>query len=671
MYLVKSCYLRIQTVTSVLFICINVILQICFCSLGMVTAFCHQLGWKNMEILVSQFQDRLHFGIHSELLELLKLPSLNGVRARALFDSGFETVCSVASADGNVIENILHKAVPFQSEKEREDDDSDDLKKRKKMKSIWITGCCGLTAKDAAQNLIMEARKYLENEIGVSDIKWSMNIHTNQDNVNQYKSYTPELIRHVKQENNDTYSTVKSEASLEGATHKNETRKISVNILENSTEDLCLSAKVQQSNSNVAIKFEQIISNHSITDITKAEKKNSSITKDEMLSQKESTPISENLLRSHTNVKEEIIWDSLNITEAGIDNIYKLKTSEKMFSPNISFGDTDKSSISMNILEENASSTKYTSVKDTSLFSTDGETSIFEESLPLDLIPSKLFDSKNSPAVSCKRETTADFVNMASNSIANVFKSPLVLTDEDDDIKLVYDEYSKEEEEVDLLKVDKGVCSQEKIENIKHFKSPCKRRVDDKENVKRNAKKKKLEPAAFNRNDSIPQRIFPYSAITTIQIREHSLNCYVVKGNEIHKTLATLKNIESASIYLSVQKNTNSTNEVIGSNILNIRKPDIQEPHTVKAIAMYLGQDVILFDLTTLRNTTKLERNSLKSWFHNCSTHLRTFSLKWCYLHMKKYLDISLPFSCEDVSLTEWLINSDERKIDIEYLVSA
>ncbi|KAJ8727413.1 hypothetical protein PYW07_001532 [Mythimna separata] len=44
---------------------------------GMVTAFCRQLGWKNMEMLISQFQDRLHFGIHSELLELMKLPSLN------------------------------------------------------------------------------------------------------------------------------------------------------------------------------------------------------------------------------------------------------------------------------------------------------------------------------------------------------------------------------------------------------------------------------------------------------------------------------------------------------------------------------------------------------------------------------------------------------------------
>ncbi|CAH2071669.1 unnamed protein product, partial [Iphiclides podalirius] len=139
---------------------------------GMVTAFCRQLGWKNMELIISQFQDRLHFGIHSELIELMKLSSLNGIRARALFDGGLETISDVASADVNIIENILLKAVPFQSEKEREVDDEDDIRKRNKIKNIWITGNCGMTANEAAKNLIYEARKFLQLEIGVTEIKW-------------------------------------------------------------------------------------------------------------------------------------------------------------------------------------------------------------------------------------------------------------------------------------------------------------------------------------------------------------------------------------------------------------------------------------------------------------------------------------------------------------------
>ncbi|KAI8424100.1 hypothetical protein MSG28_002707 [Choristoneura fumiferana] len=115
----------------------------------------------------------------AELLELMKLPSLNGMRARSLFDAGFETISSVASAEANVLENALYKAVPFQSEKEREGDDSDDIRKRNKIKNIWITGCCGMTTSEAAANLVSEARKYLEHEIG-GEIKWeNKNCNTN------------------------------------------------------------------------------------------------------------------------------------------------------------------------------------------------------------------------------------------------------------------------------------------------------------------------------------------------------------------------------------------------------------------------------------------------------------------------------------------------------------
>nr|XP_026496827.1 DNA polymerase theta-like [Vanessa tameamea] len=130
---------------------------------GMVTAFCHQLGWKNMEMLISQFQDRLQFGIHSELLELMKLSSLNGVRARTLFDAGFETISSIASAAPNIIENCLHKSIPFQSEKEREGDDDTDVRKRNKMKNIWITGFCGMTTKKFKNKL----KRFFSNARGI------------------------------------------------------------------------------------------------------------------------------------------------------------------------------------------------------------------------------------------------------------------------------------------------------------------------------------------------------------------------------------------------------------------------------------------------------------------------------------------------------------------------
>ena len=54
---------------------------------GMVTKFCAKLGWRSLELLLGQFQDRLQFGIHRELIDLCRLTCLNGQRARVLFDA--------------------------------------------------------------------------------------------------------------------------------------------------------------------------------------------------------------------------------------------------------------------------------------------------------------------------------------------------------------------------------------------------------------------------------------------------------------------------------------------------------------------------------------------------------------------------------------------------------
>ncbi|XP_077294187.1 DNA polymerase theta [Arctopsyche grandis] len=139
---------------------------------GMVTAFSNQLGWNSFKTLVSQFQDRLHFGIQSELLDLMRLQSLNGLRARAIFNMGIETVCQLATTNISIIENALNSAIPFQSEKIREGEDSYDANKRNNLKSVWITGKSGVTTTEAAEFLIREAQIYLEHEIGIVDVKW-------------------------------------------------------------------------------------------------------------------------------------------------------------------------------------------------------------------------------------------------------------------------------------------------------------------------------------------------------------------------------------------------------------------------------------------------------------------------------------------------------------------
>ena len=85
---------------------------------GMVTAFCHKLGWLNLELLLGQFQDRLQFGVHRELIDLCRLTSLNGQRARILHNAKLETVAMLANSSSADVENILTNAMPFESGKQ-------------------------------------------------------------------------------------------------------------------------------------------------------------------------------------------------------------------------------------------------------------------------------------------------------------------------------------------------------------------------------------------------------------------------------------------------------------------------------------------------------------------------------------------------------------------------
>lgn len=81
---------------------------------GMVTVFCARLGWHNLELILSQFQNRLTFGIQRELCDLVRLSLLNGQRARVLYNAGYHTITSLANADVIDIELVLKNAAPFQ-----------------------------------------------------------------------------------------------------------------------------------------------------------------------------------------------------------------------------------------------------------------------------------------------------------------------------------------------------------------------------------------------------------------------------------------------------------------------------------------------------------------------------------------------------------------------------
>ena len=80
----------------------------------MVTAFCGRLGWRCLEVLLDQFQSRLEFGVPPELVPLVRLSLVNGVRARALRRAGLERLIQVANSRPDQVEAALRNATPFQ-----------------------------------------------------------------------------------------------------------------------------------------------------------------------------------------------------------------------------------------------------------------------------------------------------------------------------------------------------------------------------------------------------------------------------------------------------------------------------------------------------------------------------------------------------------------------------
>lgn len=66
-----------------------------------------------MEMLLSQFQSRLTFGVQRELCDLVRVSLLNAQRARTLYSAGFVTVADLARASPNEVAAALKSSVPF------------------------------------------------------------------------------------------------------------------------------------------------------------------------------------------------------------------------------------------------------------------------------------------------------------------------------------------------------------------------------------------------------------------------------------------------------------------------------------------------------------------------------------------------------------------------------
>lgn len=138
---------------------------------GMVSSFCNALNWELLGLLISQFKERLYFGVHTDLLDLMKIPMINGQRARALFKAGFHTLVDLSNANSLSVEKCLYDSIDFDTKKHDGETKYDEVE-RNKLRLVFITGKSGLTVPESAKMIIEEARSYLQVEMGVAGVVW-------------------------------------------------------------------------------------------------------------------------------------------------------------------------------------------------------------------------------------------------------------------------------------------------------------------------------------------------------------------------------------------------------------------------------------------------------------------------------------------------------------------
>ncbi|XP_072116401.1 DNA polymerase theta [Mobula birostris] len=141
---------------------------------GMVTVFSNRLGWHNMEMLLSQFQSRLSFGVQRQLCDLVRISLLNAQRARALYNAGFSTISELAHGNPADVETALRNAVPFKSSRRAVDETEYEAQERRKTRCIWVTGRKGLSEKEAAVLIVQEARSHLQQDLASMGIEWNL-----------------------------------------------------------------------------------------------------------------------------------------------------------------------------------------------------------------------------------------------------------------------------------------------------------------------------------------------------------------------------------------------------------------------------------------------------------------------------------------------------------------
>ncbi|KAH8358548.1 hypothetical protein KR093_000848, partial [Drosophila rubida] len=193
---------------------------------GIVTAFCNSLQWSTLSLVVSQFKDRLYFGIHRDLIDLMRLPDLSHKRARALYDAGITSLVELANVDVLALEKVLFNSLSFDSVKQHDNEDAHEAAQRNSTRNFFITGKAGMTVAEAAKFLISEARQFVQYEIGVGNIQWTQEGETTKQDTSSKATDSNARVEqmHMSVEEEPLHSSQHKRKSTEGES-KAETKK--------------------------------------------------------------------------------------------------------------------------------------------------------------------------------------------------------------------------------------------------------------------------------------------------------------------------------------------------------------------------------------------------------------------------------------------------------------
>lgn len=156
---------------------------------AILTNFCQSLQWNLLVLILQQFRERLYFGIHPDLIDLMKIPSISSTRvARALYNGGIQNLTIMANSKKLQIEDILLNAAGESG-------------------SFFISGkAIDMTVQDIAKLLITDAQAFVKNELGIRDIKWCEESRSVNE-VEEIKTPKPSLAISMKRKLNGSAKT--------------------------------------------------------------------------------------------------------------------------------------------------------------------------------------------------------------------------------------------------------------------------------------------------------------------------------------------------------------------------------------------------------------------------------------------------------------------------------